>query len=1191
MSEKCDHFQQLMLDALTVPLSPKKRSDVQRHVKGCIACREFEEGLEADDRLLSDFTEAMRPAIAGVEISVMEALQRQESAPCSRRPPLFGGRRMRLVAAAAIVCGVLVLVGSLLLPLSTSTVTLAETLEAMKHVAWIHVVQTRSPDNTDAYEYWECFEARTQARKAPSGKITYANYAENVMYSYNPNANKITVSFTTDSYMVGPQWNPVERLADAIEQTEEAEVRVTRSTAVENGTRIERIRVDRDTDPLGRSVVYTRDVERNLLLQQETTVRKDGQATVYTTTFNYPGVGPADIYALGAPQDAAVLDIRPEGPALALVDQVQERFERGFGDHLAVVLESWVDQDGTRGPSGITVLRQQDNRKRADIYHAFDFQGRPAAPATLYGLIKDAWPDLTIQQVLEIVDANALDRRMLFDGEKTIQWRRDGEQLVRDEHGSDEFKILEASLAYSLTSLIWPNLHLRLQSGSSQLKREVRLLPEDPNRFDLVGLQFVGFAEREDYWFDPGKDDMQIKRVKKQEGRGVVSRFLVAQPAQTPDGRWYPKVLEMESSSSNSADPTMASHREWRVLLDANPTFDDGIFTLARPAGQEAAEPNALMASPETEPVEPNDTRAEAVEPVTGLTGWVRDERGLPIADATVALYHNRNHWGLGNRVVERVQTNPNGRFLFDVPPTVELTTQRASLQDSYVLLATHLDRALGWQHIRQGQERETYEITLTEPVSRTITVTDHNDLPLPGARVWLGNAGDRKSSNPLFRDDLRLPTDVGLIGATADSEGRAVIGNLPATPCCFNATLAGYADGWAFSSQDHIRLSPGATVSGWVVTETGGPVGTAVVRLYTQWSMHLYFLAETDGEGHFELRDLPARGWDMSPFGRSDGGSGHYKLTVEHEDYAGLPQELHLSPGETIDDLVIEMATETTLVRCLVLEEGTDIPVAGARIDGTNKIGSIEGESDANGVFTVRVLPGPVRLSFRSPPDGVYILDNSGVEGRSIRFNAEGREMDVTIKSPVIAGPLVTASGTVYSPDGLPLEGAVVYADAGRFRTATTSNYVPPSGTDANGRFTLKGVPAGLDLRVYAETRDHALASMAVYPAPADANELISMELVLLPTEAAIALIEHEEDHPASSLTLTIVPMVEGAKIWRAERTDRTDETGLLQIDGIVPGLTYFLRDARFDRVGPRPKDRSEWFQGKEMMLIPLEP
>jgi hypothetical protein len=46
-----------------------------------------------------------------------------------------------------------------------------------------------------------------------------------------------------------------------------------------------------------------------------------------------------------------------------------------------------------------------------------------------------------------------------------------------------------------------------------------------------------------------------------------------------------------------------------------------------------------------------------------------------------------------------------------------------------------------------------------------------------------------------------------------------------------------------------------------------------------------------------------------------------------------------------------------------------------------------------------------------------------------------------------------------------------------------------------------------------------------------------------------------------------------------------------LLQIDGVVPGLTYFLRDARIDRVGPLPDDRRDWFQEKAMVLIPLEP
>lgn len=1187
MTDQCEYFRELMRSALTTPLPRQQAREVEEHVAACAACGLYREDLAADDRLLADFARRMAPAVEEIARTVVEAIgQRQSEASRGH----WGSRPWRVVAAVAIVCGVIAVVGRLLLPLGEPSVTLAQTLARMREAPWIHVVQTMESGDGRRYEYWERAAGAVLVQKRPDGGITYSDYDENVMHAYNPVANRVTISFTTDSYKTKPQWNPLAALSEVVERAEVGGTAVVCGIHVDNGVQVERMVVDFDLDGGRVSTTYVRDVERNLLVREETTVLRDGHRQAYATSFDYPERGPEDIYALGVPGDAAILDIRPEGPALDLVNTVQQRFERGFGDHLAVVLESRVDQDGASEPGQIAVLWQKGQMKRCDVYRALDSQRRADGMGGLYSLVAGSRSELTIAGVLEVADVNAMTLRLLYDGQRTIRWQNVGGQLVEDEHEVDQFKMPYGSVPHSLAGLIWPNLHLRLQSGSSQFKRQVRLLPEDPDRLGLVGLQFVEFAATEDYWFDPAKDYMLIERVEKQEGQGVTSRTIAVETAQTVDGRWYPSVLEIAFSRTNNADPTEVSQQELRVLVDGNPTFGDNVFALAMPVEHDASEPGVASSPAEAGPSEPNDTQTEVAVPSAGLTGWVRDVGGRPIADATVALYHNRNRWGLGNRVVEHVETDSEGRFIFEAPLTWEMTAQRASLQDEYVLLATHPDCAFGWQHIRQGHERDTYNITLTEPVSREITVTDHNDLPMAGVRVWLSYAGERESANPLFRDYLNLPTDTGLIGATTGPDGRAVIENLPATSCGFSTALDGYAYGWAFSGQGHIRLSPGAKVSGWVLTDAGDPVPGAVVRLYTQWYMHQYFLAETDGAGHFELRDLPARGWDMSPFSReNDNATGVYLVTVEH---AGPPRELHLSPGETIDDLVIELAVETTLVRCLLLEEGTDMPVPGARIDGTNAIGQIQGESDANGVFVVWVLPGPVTLSFESPPDGVYILDESSTRGRRISFKAQGPGMDVVLRSPVIAGLLIAASGTICDPEGLPVEGAVVYAGAGRFSTATAFGLVRPTGTDAKGQFTLTGVPAGLDLHIYAETRDHTLAAKAVYPVPADANEVTSMELVLLPTETAVALVEDEKGDPVSSRALSVYPVVEGEQIWRAERTGRTDETGVLQIDGVVPGLTYFLRDARFESVvGPMPEDSRQWFSGKTMVLIPLAP
>ena len=1185
MREKCNHVQQLMLDALTAPLSAEQRRDVQQHVTDCAACRAYELGLEADDRLLRDYTEMLGPTVAGIENAVVEALDREVVEGRSRRAPRMGSRRVRLAVAAVVVCGILAWIAVLLLRLSQPTVTLAETLETMREQPWIHVVQSGTLNDGETYEYWECFEARTRARKAPGGKITYANYAENVMYSYNSNANKITVSFTTDSYMIGRQWDPVAMLSKAVERADTTGAESSRETVVENGVRVERIQVKADSEAGARSVTYIRDVARNVLVRTETTVVREGQTRRYRTTFDYPDEGPEDIYALGVPQDAVVSDIRPEGPALALADEIQERFERGLGDYLAVVLISGIDEAGQRRPSAIALLWQQDNRKRSDIYHAYDFRDRPNAPATLYPRVKDSWPDLTIPQVLDIVDANALEYRMLFDGERTIRWRWEAGQLVRDEHRIDQFKMSRGPLPDSLISLTWPNLHLRLQSGSSQFKREVRLLPEDANRPGLVGLQFVGFAEREDYWFDPDKDYLRVERVRKQEGRGMVSRLFVAQAARTAAGRWYPKVIQTQWRQD---DGTVDARRELHVLLDANPTFDNDLFRLETATAMTASKAGAATTEPELASQQQDEAPVETGEPGGAPAGRVRDQQGKPIANATVLLYHKRSRWGLGNEIVEQVSTGADGKYALASPLAFDRIRQHAYAQDSYVLLALHRDYAFAWQNIEQGQEERAYDLTLTAPAVRTIMVTDHEGNPLPGARVWLYSAGDGKSWSPLFRDYLSLPTDIGLIGAVTDASGCAVVTNLPDTSCSFHATLDGYATGLAFPGRDRIRLSPGADVSGSVLTDSGDPVGGARVSFETKW-MHQYFQAESDAEGRFALADLPARGWDMGPWGESEGASGAYTIAVKHEDYAAADTDIELLPGQTVDDLVISVRTETTLVRCLVLEEGTDKPVAGARISGSNKIGSINGYSDANGVFTVRVLPGSASLRFHSPPDGVYVVEEPGSGDHRVTFNAEGDEMDVTLPAPAIAGRLCSVSGTVYDPQGLSVSNAVVYAAAGYFDTATATGYVRPAGADTNGRFELQEIPAGRDLHIYVETKDRMLAFADVFPIPADVNEFEPLELVLQPTATAVTVIEDEQGSPVANTSLQISPMVQGERIWPAGRRARTDHLGTLEIDGIIPGFTYHLRDARFDQGGRRPEGWEEWFK-RVIVLIPLE-
>ncbi|MHC4169456.1 MAG: hypothetical protein ACYSWQ_21120 [Planctomycetota bacterium] len=581
--------------------------------------------------------------------------------------------------------------------------------------------------------------------------------------------------------------------------------------------------------------------------------------------------------------------------------------------------------------------------------------------------------------------------------------------------------------------------------------------------------------------------------------------------------------------------------------------------------------------------------------------GVVADERGRPIGGARVLLYHNRSRWGLDNRVMEETTSTADGSFAcrqhIEFRPIEQLSyTQEAYVlmarHSEYVLVATHPDYAFGWRNTTRDSEQDAYRIVLTKPISQGIAVTDRGGNPLAGVRIWLHNAGDSKSPKAFFRDDLIVATDAGFAGATTDAAGRAVIRNLPDTHCSFRVTLKGYAEAVVMPVEriTRISLSRGASVSGWVLKEGSVPVVGAIINLKPNW-MNDCFLAVSDINGYFHLEDLPARGWE--PPGDSEAASGAYTVTIKHEQCAAQPADVILLPGQSIDEFLIEASSDTTLVECQVVEFGTDVPVAGARIHGSNRIGKFSGYSDSEGIFVARVLPGLVQLSFHLPPKGVYVLDERKPDESLLSFDATGEKMAVTLKTPPIAGFLRNVSGIVLGPDGMAQsEGeTIVYAGAGKIKTSIGSRTERPVWVDGDGRFELKEVPAGRKLHLYVATKDHSLAATDVLEIPDDPAWSDYLAVNLEPTRSASVVVSDESGNVVPDTEFRIGPMVEGRQISSVNLPGRTDENGLLELDGVVPGLEYYLRSIEPGMSTDSSLEAIGEIITLKMVLVPLEP
>ena len=567
------------------------------------------------------------------------------------------------------------------------------------------------------------------------------------------------------------------------------------------------------------------------------------------------------------------------------------------------------------------------------------------------------------------------------------------------------------------------------------------------------------------------------------------------------------------------------------------------------------------------------------------VAGKVANIEGQPISKAKVVLYYIHTRWGMGNRIVEQTESGTDGSFTFKEPLQYSDAKQYPYGSDSYILLASHPDYAFGWKKIDRDQQQSGYEIILTEPEPQTITVTEHNGNPLAGVRVWPYSVGDRASSEPSFRDYFFVSNDIGVVGAVTDSKGRAVVTNLPKTKCSFNAKLKGYAAGLAFSGQRTIRLNKGTTVSGTVINEDGKGVEGALVKFHTEW-MWNFFLTRTDSRGKFHLEDLPAEGWDMSPWGKSTGANGIYVITIEHPDYVSSETQDQFQSGEVVDDFAIE-AYRGTLIKCQVVDANTNLPVVGARIQGSNESGRIDGRTDADGVLTVRVMSGRTSLFFGSPPEGVYVLRNQNPPESSLRFDAKGEEMTVTMKSPPIAGRLTSVKGKVQLPDGSPAENVKISTTNSTFYETLTFGGAGGAytGTGSDGSFELKDVPAGLKLFLYGNTKDYRYILAEVIENVEDPT-VLSEPLVMQPGQVADILLPGNQGKSCANLSVRVKPVMWGNQPFRADYHDgKTDAEGRLKIDGIIPGMEYYVMDSSAES-GPR-----NMYYTQTITLIPLAP
>ena len=107
MENNCENIREQILEFIAGTLPSGKKAELEHHISQCLTCGKYLKELQADDKLLGDFAEAMQPTVARLENNVIEALNRESSEKMVISIPIWKtiikSRIARFAAAAAII--------------------------------------------------------------------------------------------------------------------------------------------------------------------------------------------------------------------------------------------------------------------------------------------------------------------------------------------------------------------------------------------------------------------------------------------------------------------------------------------------------------------------------------------------------------------------------------------------------------------------------------------------------------------------------------------------------------------------------------------------------------------------------------------------------------------------------------------------------------------------------------------------------------------------------------------------------------------------------------------------------------------------------------------------------------------------------------------------------------------------------
>ena len=267
---------------------------------------------------------------------------------------IMKSRTTHLATAAVIVIAVVVSLTCFNEP-TVQAVELSEISEAMSAVPWMHAwALADGHDVAGAIELWVGFDAWVRAGKMPDGAMSFCRFKAHEIAEYDPDSNTVTLSYVQEDEFFPQASSPVHMLEAMRRMLEQHDAEIVARRGDHQGRKV--LIQDISLAGMGKGIdryalrLYI-DPQSKLLYGAEATASDANGVTVSTARieYDYPSTGPQDIYELGVPRSARVVDhlAGEESPARLEREQPQPLPEpNDVGDRDSLRGQSQADEVG-----------------------------------------------------------------------------------------------------------------------------------------------------------------------------------------------------------------------------------------------------------------------------------------------------------------------------------------------------------------------------------------------------------------------------------------------------------------------------------------------------------------------------------------------------------------------------------------------------------------------------------------------------------------------------------------------------------------------------------------------------------------------------------------------------------------------------------------------------------------------------